>query len=191
MKRPGGDSRSSDRRSYGRDREQNFLDSDDLWHHSKIEEQIKMFDNNTSLVYCNRNFIDNNGDNISKKDSKKHSGNITNKLLLSPFIPMSSVILKSSKILKMKFNPNYNLLGDFDMWARVSMIGEVKFVNKPLLFDRLHNESTGKVNKSLWIYERRNFYKNFLKTYHAKYIAIFPYIIKTEVRNLFELIKIL
>jgi|SaaInlStandDraft_4_1057021.scaffolds.fasta_scaffold05658_2 glycosyltransferase involved in cell wall biosynthesis len=168
-----------------------FLDSDDIWHHSKIEEQIKIFDEKTSLVYCKRNFIDNNSKNISKKDSNKYSGNVTNKLLLSPFIPMSSVILKSSAILTMRFNPNYNLVGDFDMWIRVSMGGQVKFVNKPLLFDRLHIESTGKVNKSYWIQEKRNFYKIFLKDYKVKYPSIFPYIIRVEVRNLLELMKII
>ena len=159
-----------------------FLDSDDIWEETKISEQLEIFDEDTILVYCKRKFIDENGEIINKVDSKKYKGRLVNKLLLSPFIPMSSVILKSKVAKLLYFNPSFNLIGDFDMWLRVAMQGKIAYVDKILLLDRLHSDSTGQIHKSSWIKERRSLYCDFFRNYRLKYLGLIVFILRTEVR---------
>jgi len=161
-----------------------FIDADDVWEPSKIEKQVSAFEDDVLMVYTSRVFIDSFGKEIIRKDSKKFSGYIVNKLLLSPFIPMSSVMMRSEVALSLKFNPSFNLVGDFDMWIRVSMLGFVKHIDEDLIYDRIHPCSTGKIENGKWLIERRAFYVDFLRKFSFKYFSIFIFILRTEFRGL-------
>ena len=48
------------------------------------------------------------------------SGNILNDLLKFYFVKLSTIILKREIIQKYKFNPDYNIIGDYDLIIRIS-----------------------------------------------------------------------
>lgn len=161
-----------------------FLDTDDLWHAEKLEKQLQTFksNDNTSLVFTNVKYIDENGKYIPRKYPKLHAGRITQKLLLRNFIAISSVLLKSEILKENQFNPLYNMNGDYDLWLRLSIDFEFDFVSDELFYCRKHSESLGTKNK--WIHEMRMHYRDFLKLNRLKYPNIILYILKCEVGNL-------
>ena len=163
-----------------------FLDSDDVWENTKLEKQLNKFnsDKKLVLVYTKRNWIDCKSNILDRRDNKKLSGNVTSKLLIKNFIPMSSVMIKSDILSRVGgFNPIYNLLGDYDMWVRISSAGHVGYINEKLLNDRLHANSTTNKNLDKWIIEQRSFYMKFLETHKLKYINIIYYIMRNETVN--------
>src|SRR5208283_2701404 len=76
-----------------------FLDADDMWLPSKLEEQMKVFESypNTRAVYCQVIRFD----EISRREfppwpSKVHSGFVFEKLLLENFISMPSLVVEAA-----------------------------------------------------------------------------------------------
>jgi len=166
-----------------------FLDTDDVWDNTKLEKQLKKFnsDDKLVLVYTKRNWIDNNSNIIDKSDSNKLSGNVTSNLLINNFIPMSSVMIKLDILNRVgSFNPTYNLLGDYEMWVKISIAGDISYVNEKLINDRLHDNSTTQQNIEKWIFEQRYFYINFLGKHRLKYINIIYYILRNEILNIIK-----
>ena len=165
-----------------------FIDSDDVWGENKLSQQVALFDKETVLVYCKRIFIDENGERINKKDSKKYTQHVVNRLLMKPFIPMSSVVIRSDVALSLRFDRRFNLIGDFDMWLRVAMQGEIKYVDKILLQDRIHHTSSGKKEWFHWVKEHRVYYQEFFNKYGLKYPGLIVYVMRSEMRHMLILL---
>ena len=163
------------------------MDSDDVWNERKLEKQMNKYRENRylSLVYTKRTFIDDKSNIIRCDDSKKIHGKVTNKLLIKNFIPMSSVLI-DREVFNMVgvFNPMYNLLGDYDMWVKISIVGYIDCVDEKMLNDRVHIGSTTIRNRNKWIIEQRFFYFNFLRKYKLKYLSVVYYVVRTELANI-------
>jgi glycosyltransferase involved in cell wall biosynthesis len=162
-----------------------FLDVDDLWSNDKLEKQLKLFENlEVGFVFTGVEFIDNKGLTIQKDHAPLKRGWITQPLLLRNFIAMSSSMIRASIFQKNIFNSEYNLIGDYDFWLRISTYVKADFIAEKLFFSRIHENSTTNKNKGKWILEMRRHYVSFLKKNKLKYPNVLVYVLKCEFGHL-------
>ena len=150
-----------------------FLDTDDLWTKNKLNLQVEKFkDKKISLVYSNY-YILNQFTGLKKIFYKKKlpEGIIIKYLLKNYFIGICTVVLKREIFSKYKkmFNKNYNIIGDFDLFIRLSVNFHFASVQSPLSIYRIHNKSFSNNNYQMhinelkfWINSQKIFSKNSL-----------------------------
>jgi glycosyltransferase involved in cell wall biosynthesis len=141
-----------------------FLDTDDLWVKNKLILQIKKLENEkVSLVYSNY-YILNQLTGLKKKFYKKilPEGIIYKKLLKNYFIGICTVVIKKDFFLKKKnlFNKRYNIIGDFDLFTRISKKNYFASIQEPLSIYRIHNNSFSNQNYLMHINELKLWLKN-------------------------------
>jgi len=161
-----------------------FLDVDDQWHKDKLTKQVEMVNKKNS------NFIFTNYYILKKKNKKKcfrkkpPSGFVTRHILKSNFIPIVTVMFKKKllKKFKLNFNNKYNIIGDFDLFIKLSKYVKFDYIHQPLANYRLHEKNYSKKNSNsyykelmFWYKKNRNTFKiynfyNFLL--NAEYIKI-------------------
>ena len=160
-----------------------FLDCDDIWLEYKLQEQINFFKKGFKFIYGNYELIDEN-DKIYKKCENNPSGFITKKLIRKNSISIGCVMLERNLIFDNKFDPYFELLGDFDLWIRISRSTKALCINKILEYSRQHSNNFSKIKKKKMIKENRYFYRKFLRSnsfWH--YPEIFIYILRCELKN--------
>lgn len=164
-----------------------FLDCDDVWNNEKLKIQVEKISGDNEVVYGNYNSIDETGRIIKNQFKELPSGNITNKLFNNNFISIGTIMIPRSLLIKNLFNPDYNLLGDLELWIRLST--QVRFISliNVLESSRVHERNTSKLLYKDWYKEKKMFYLDFLMNQnYIKYNAIFIYILKAELRNIIE-----
>lgn len=139
-----------------------FLDCDDWWVSTKLEEQIKLFNKkNVGLVYS-KLFI------FSEKNKKKkvfkkiaHSGFITEKILQDHSIGFVTALIRKKSYLSVKgFNSKYNISGDFDFILKISLRWKILCCDKILAYYRIHQNNLSKKMRSAEIKELENILKS-------------------------------
>lgn len=123
-----------------------ILDADDVWMPNKIELQLKLFnDVNVGIVTCGCFFMDEGGAIIGKS-VRKNYGN--HKKLLDKLVFKNIVSGGSSAIIRKEcfnrvglFDENFKSVEDWDMWFRIALFYEVRFVEKPLVKIRVISNS--------------------------------------------------
>ena len=132
-----------------------FLDVDDIWKKNKLKIQLmKINQTKTDFVYSNYNILKNNTLSIGFK-KKQPEGFVSNILLRHPFIPILTVFFKK-KILKehnLKFDKKYNIIGDFDLFFRLSKIVAFSYIHEPLAIYRKHSQNFSILNTNLFVKE--------------------------------------
>jgi len=170
-----------------------FLDCDDIWINTKLEKQVKKISEFTPLVYSKFKFIDENSQEILTRLPKPLINEISSQLLINNPISISGVLIDAQLLKKEKFNKIYNLLGDFELWFRLSLTYDFAFVDEVLEFSRQHPNTTTLISKKNWIKEQRIFYKGFLNSNHARKkvgtMEIFRYILKCELLAIISLVR--
>jgi len=162
-----------------------FLDCDDIWIKDKLEKQVSMYNTGAKFVYGAFILIDQNGNKIEKTLANLKDGTVTNDLLINNFISIGSVLIDTNLLKELKFNPHYNLIGDFDLWVRASMKTEFSFVNAIVEKSRQHNDNLSSHLKNEWITEQRILYRDYLDTYGLLHLPmIFVFILRSEVKSL-------
>ena len=134
-----------------------FIDTDDLWIKNKLMLQIKKFKNRkVNFVYSNY-FILNQFTGLKKKFYKKilPEGIIYKELLKNYFIGICTVVIKKKYLMQKNnlFNKRYNLIGDFDLFTRISRRNYFACVQEPLSIYRIHKNSFSNQNYLLHINE--------------------------------------
>lgn len=162
-----------------------FLDVDDLWALDKLEKQLAKFTDDISMVCSKIKAIDEKGNELPTEFPKLHRGWVTQQLLLSNFIAISASMVRSSVLKDGLFDPQYNLLGDYDLWLRISVNHKFDYVDEYLFFQRQHGQSLTKKAKGRWIKEMRSHYKGFFGAYKFRFPNIFLLALKCEAGNLF------
>ena len=126
-----------------------FLDTDDLWRPDKLEKQIIFLKNNRQfkIVYSNYYVLKNEKKKLKHKINLP-SGFITQELLDYYSIGILTVLLERDIFKKNKFNDEYNIIGDFDFFIKLSQEFEIGSIQEPLAVYRLHenNFSSRKVD---------------------------------------------
>ena len=133
-----------------------FLDVDDLWEKDKLNNQLKVFnENDVGIVFTNSLYF-------SKKNKKNlYSSNqklevSTNKLIINYQLSLNSIMIDLNKLktLNYHFDENYNHICDFDLMVRLSSISKVKYLDKVLSAWRIHENNESFKRKELLIKRR-------------------------------------
>ena len=134
-----------------------FLDTDDLWVIRKLELQMNYFANDkVGLVFSNYWLL--KKDTLQKKlaiKKKLPRGDIYNELLQNYVVAILTVVMRKNYYLKLKkkFDERFSIVGDFDLFFRLSKICKFESVQKPLAFYRLHGKNLSTLNKEKEIEE--------------------------------------
>jgi len=183
-----------------------FLDADDWWTKDKLKNQVDFLskNKNINIIYSNLYLFDekNNKKKIFSSDNL-YNGKITQKLLDEFKMPILTTLIRKKIFKKHKFEKNYNIIGDFDFFIKVSLNEKVLSIQEPLAYYRIHSSSMSTRRLDLNISELENWinsnkskkqYKNFsfsaihykIKTLKIKYNLLSGYRLKA-VKELFKI----
>ena len=155
-----------------------FIDADDVWDINKLNNQIKLFeDKEVDVVYGNLW--------IRKEKFKKKKKFIKNKLpegfifkdLIKKYcvgIVTAVIRKKIFKNNKKIFNKNYNIIGDFDLFIRLSKKYKFKAIQEPVATYRLHDKNLSNNKNEIselkyWLLQNKKFFnKNLLQSVKKK-----------------------
>lgn len=144
-----------------------FLDVDDWWKNDKLKKQIPFFKNQkVGLVYSNFFKCDEIKDKVYVNHKKVlPSGNVTNLLLKNYNIGWLTVIIRRSfyEKLNLKFNPYYNVIGDFDLIMRLSTLCEIFYLNDVTAYCRWHGKNLQIIQEKKHIDELDHWYNEMNK----------------------------
>ncbi len=122
-----------------------FLDADDVWAPTKLEEQMRIFSlrPEAALVYCQFESFGQSYDvGASPWPKKVYSGRLFDKLLVESFIPLPSVVIKTSVIRALGgFDEDLLTAEDTNLWIRVARSHEIAGIEKALVKRRLHGNN--------------------------------------------------
>ncbi len=160
-----------------------FCDVDDLWLPEKLDEQIKEFNNSkVGFVYSNF-YIQHDFLKYRSLYSKFNlpEGNLKKYIFKKYMIGILTVIFRKSLLqnLKYRFNDNYSIIGDFDLFTRLAQITEFKYIHKPLAIYRIHGGNFSSKNYKLEIKEL----KHWLDNYDKKVQSVNLFFIKEKIKN--------
>jgi len=164
-----------------------FLDTDDLWEKDKLELQLNFFNNlEVGVVFSNAWIIKKNIKNKKIHEKKKlPKGYIYDNLIKHYNVGIVTTIIRKAYYLKLKkkFDERFSIIGDFDLFLRLSKICKFQSIQKPLASYRLHGKNLSTLNKEkeieefeIWLQENKSHLeetqiKNIKrKIYHRKFI---------------------
>lgn len=118
-----------------------MLGSDDYFKENKIEVQIEFFQMHRDIVLCYSNliFIDADG-RILKKGKTKHfkSGHVFKDLIYKNFIPLPTVMLKTSVVKAAGGFDDRFFLEDYPLWLKIAKHHPIGYIKDCLTYYRLH-----------------------------------------------------
>jgi glycosyltransferase involved in cell wall biosynthesis len=182
-----------------------FLDSDDVWDSSFIDENLNVLkNNNVSLVFSNHYIIDEKSNIINKYQVNPtfiNKFNPQKDLLKIDYIGILTVCINKDLCKHdLYFDSNLNGVEDWDLWYRLSKQNQFIFLNKYLSYYREHINGASK-NFYKQALNRINFYKKNIKsnkkiTLITKYILLFfhlriifsPLFKKFDYKTIFKII---
>ena len=121
-----------------------FIDTDDWWLKKKIQKQVNLLEKNKEYPFTYSNCFLFNQEKKTKKifnTSNLPSGKISQKLLNKYVINIGTVMLKKSLFKNLKFNEFYEIIGDFDLFIKLSLKNMFLSNQEPLTFYRLHKKN--------------------------------------------------
>ena len=147
-----------------------FLDTDDLWNKNKLSSQINLIKKkNYKIIYTNF-FIKNENTKKSYLSYKETlpKGYITQNLLDNYCIGILTIMIDRKIFQQNKFNERYDVIGDFDLFLKLSKKYEISAIQRPLATFRVHNKNFSSINLGLYL-EELNFWlkKNRFKLYNG------------------------
>lgn len=122
-----------------------FLDSDDLWHPDKLRIQLRCFHDTpeADLVYSSYYCFSDSYSRLKVGDTYAPSlfrSELYN-LLIKNYLPILTVIVKTSAIKKVGLFRSMPGVEDWDLWLRLSRTHKFRFINIPLAYYRLSKNS--------------------------------------------------
>lgn len=119
-----------------------FCDADDYWHPRKLELQLPAFEEpRTGLVYSREmRFRDgpNGPESVPYEPEKCHEGDVTEPLLVENFVPFGTVLVRRSLLDEWgAFDERYRMGIDWDLWLKLSLHCEFKFVDELTYYYRV------------------------------------------------------
>jgi len=165
-----------------------FLDCDDIWEKNKLQKQVAMANIGAQVIYGDFELIDENNSKSSKNAYRTSKQKITNLLLIRNFVSIGSVLINASLIKDLKFDPSFQLIGDYDLWLRISTNHSFIKVDGIVEYSRQHSNNVSVTSTSrLWLNERRYLYKkNFLLLINKYFLSLCFFIVVSEIKGLFK-----
>jgi glycosyltransferase involved in cell wall biosynthesis len=160
-----------------------FLDCDDLWMPEKLMKQIPLFsDSKVGLVICDTYFF-NESKILKQLYSKKKPpvGNVFKKLLGEYFVSLETAVIRRAALESLDhwFDPRFDVIEEYDLFARLGYSWRLDFVDEVLAKWRVHGKSWTWSQSELFPKERKlmleklkNIIPDFAKSYteEIKYI---------------------
>lgn len=112
-----------------------FLDSDDIWHHKKIKEQIEFHKKNKDIFfsYTDERWLYNSKEIIQNKNQKKGQTSFLDNIDLCR-IGASTVMIHKSIFNRVGvFDESLKACEDYDLWLRVLRTSKVGYIDKKLI----------------------------------------------------------
>ena len=153
-----------------------FIDADDTWEKNKLSKQIRLFkDKEVAVVYGN-SWIKN--ENLNKKkifiNDKMKSGYVHDELIKSYNVGILTAVIQKKffKNKKKLFNNKYNIIGDFELFIKLSKKNKFNVVQKPVATYRIHKKNLSLLEKKMEINEFEDWLKNNKKKMSEKNLEI-------------------
>lgn len=135
-----------------------FLDTDDLWHKTKLAEQVKIMDANQDLVMCYAGIdeIAPSGKLIRKIYPKYKSGYIFKDLLMQFDINMVTPLIRLSALKKynLNFSKDMQASEEYNLFMRLAAKGKIGTIQKVLGQWRIRGNSLTSRTCHRWATER-------------------------------------
>lgn len=166
-----------------------FIDCDDLWLPNTLDVLIQKVSKDMPIVYGAFETFRGASPPLEPKEcSPGPQGWITNSLLRRNAISIGAVLIAREVLAKHHFRPEYNLLGDFELWIRLSQRYKIQSVGCVVEFSRNHAENLSDLKSGDWAAERRKFYRQFVRENgFSRFRNIVRYVFVTETKALFSL----
>ena len=112
-----------------------FLDADDAWLPTKLEKQLALFQKGTGVVFCRRSLIDESGKALpAMPQAAIPSGRVLTEMFKQNFVCFSSAMVRREVFSRVgRFDPQWDLAIDYDLWLRVAKHYEFEFVDEELV----------------------------------------------------------
>ena len=139
-----------------------FLDTDDWWKKKKLKHQIEILKKkkNINFIFSNLTMYDQLNKTKYLYFKKYFLNQNTTQILLDNYkIGILTVMIKRKLFKKYKFNKNFNIVGDFDLFLKMSLNETFYCIQESLAFYRIHNKN---YSKKISIYADEIYY--WLKT---------------------------
>ncbi len=163
-----------------------FLDTDDLWHKRKLNDQIKfLIKKKADIVFSNYSIFN----MITKKKylrnkRKLPSGYITQNLLDDYVIGILSVMINRKIFLENQFNKKFEIIGDFDFFLMISLKYKIFSINKSLATYRFHKNNLSNIKIKLFTKELSKWLKANKKKFISYNLTKFRfYILKLKLKK--------
>jgi glycosyltransferase involved in cell wall biosynthesis len=141
-----------------------FLDVDDWWDKNYLASRKDLFNKSDYDFFYNNvfTFLERSKTFKIYKNYNLPSGKIYNFLAKDYFVIISGLIIRKKIFDKIGgFDPNLNIIGDFDFVMRSSKNFNYHALNEPLIFYRVHENNFSKLNSEM-------FFKEFLKWFEQQ-----------------------
>lgn len=114
-----------------------FLDADDAWEPTKLEQQLAVFDASpdVGVVFCRRSLMDEAGNAVpAKSEAKPLRGSVLPDMFTQNFVCFSSAVVRREVFSRVgRFDPQWDLAIDYDLWLRVAKFHRFDFVDEQLV----------------------------------------------------------
>ena len=148
-----------------------FLDTDDLWKKTYLKQFIKKIKKDNCDIVCCKYDVLFHSKKFTKIIEKKILPEIlSTQLLLNKYIiGINAIMIKKNIFLKYKFNEKYNVIGDFDLFVRLSSFYNIFYLNTSLAIYRSHGDNFSNKYLNLYINELSNWLTNYRKYENNEY----------------------
>ena len=181
-----------------------FLDVDDWWEKYKLEQQVRLFSDSEVGVVCSNFWVVNERKNKKWPYLKKplRTGWVLDDVMKDYGVGLLTLIIRRSAFdaLDSPCNPNYHIIGDFDLVIRLLVNWKLDYVHQSLAYYRVHeNNETGK-NRSRHVKELEDWMRNMsafedingchnfeMVTVAAAYIKAMDYLLAGDRLSAFEI----
>ncbi|MCI5163348.1 MAG: glycosyltransferase [Candidatus Electrothrix sp. AX5] len=144
-----------------------FLDSDNYWVANKLERSLNAFSDNpeSDIVYGDIVTVDEQGEEISRKNMPRYSGKITRYLLRDNHVSMNTAMVRKKCFAELGgLDPSCEVADDYEMWLRFSAKFTYLYIPEYLAYYRvMKNQISSNKDKRFRFNEQiiRNFQKKF------------------------------
>jgi glycosyltransferase involved in cell wall biosynthesis len=175
-----------------------FIDADDTWEADKLSKQIKLFkEKDVGVVYGNL-WIRNEA--LKKKKRfikyKLPEGYIFSNLINNYYVGILTSVIRKKFLTdsNINFNDKYNIIGDFDLFLKLSKKHKFKAIQEPVATYRLHDSNLSKKSNyeiselKYWLSKNNKYLKSFEIKQIKKKIKQTEFLQYKLKKNFFELV---
>ena len=167
-----------------------FIDADDIWEKDKLSKQIKLFNDKKVAVVYGNSWI--KKEKLNKRKifikEKMKNGYIHDDLIKSYNVGILTALIRKKFLKKAKkiFNDKYDIIGDFDLFIKLSIKNKFNVIQEPVATYRIHDKNLSLLKRDTEVKEFEDWIKNNKKILSKKNYEI----IKNKILNLkFKTIK--